>query len=146
MFERLSSFAPWILGTTRVMVGTLLALHGAQKVLGAFGGIPEGVPAFIVWIAGPIELVGGLLIAAGLFTRPAAFLMSGLMAFAYFLGHAGKGFWPILNGGELAAVYSWLSLYLAAQGPGAWALDNLRTRRAAAPAPASHGRGDLRAA
>jgi putative oxidoreductase len=51
------------------------------------------------------------------------------MAFAYFLGHAGKGFWPILNGGELAIVYSWLSLYLAAQGPGAWALDNLRSRR-----------------
>jgi putative oxidoreductase len=129
MFGGLSGFAPRVLGATRVFAGVLLASHGAQKLLGAFGGIPEGVPGFIVWTAGPIELVGGALLAIGLFTRPTAFLMSGLMAFAYVLGHAGKGFWPILNGGELAIVYSWLLLYLAAQGPGAWALDNLRSRR-----------------
>jgi len=129
MFAKLQSFAPRILGVTRLLVGVMLACHGAQKVLGAFGGLPAGVPGFIVWIAGPIELLGGALIAAGLFTRGAAFLMSGLMAFAYFLAHAGKGFWPILNGGELAIVYCWLSLYLAAQGPGAWALDNLRSAR-----------------
>jgi len=129
MSKKLQSFAPEILGTTRLLVGILLACHGAQKLLGAFGGIPEGVPAFIVWIAGPVELIGGSLMAAGLVTRHASFVMSGLMAFAYFLGHAGKGFWPILNGGELAIVYSWLSLHLAAQGPGAWALDNLRSGR-----------------
>jgi len=129
MFKKLQPLAPQILGTTRVLVGILLACHGAQKLLGAFGGVPGGVPGFIVWIAGPIELIGGALMAAGLFSRSASFLMSGLMAFAYVLGHAGKGFWPILNGGELAIVYSWLSLYLAAQGPGAWALDNLRSRR-----------------
>jgi putative oxidoreductase len=146
MFDKLQSFAPQILATTRVFVGVLLALHGAQKVLGAFGGVPEGVPAFIVWIAGPIELVGGALTALGLFTRPSSFLMSGLMAFAYFLGHAGKGFWPILNGGELAIVYSWLSLYLAAQGPGAWALDNLRSRGDSAPRHADRTQSELRAA
>ena len=129
MFKKLQPLAPQILGTTRVLVGILLACHGAQKLLGLFGGIPAGVPAFIVWIAGPIELFGGALMAAGLFSRGSSFLMSGLMAFAYFLGHAGKGFWPILNGGELAIAYSWLSLYLAAQKPGAWALDNLRSRR-----------------
>jgi putative oxidoreductase len=129
MVRKLQPLAPQILGTTRLLVGILLACHGAQKLLGLFGGIPAGVPAFIVWIAGPIELFGGALMAAGLFSRSTSFLMSGLMAFAYFLGHAGKGFWPILNGGELAIVYSWLSLYLAAQGPGAWALDNLRSRR-----------------
>lgn len=123
MFEKLSRFAPQVLGVTRVFVGLLLASHGAQKVLGAFGGAPEGAPGFVVWTAGPIELVGGALLAVGWFTRPVAFLMSGLMAFAYLLGHAGRGFWPILNGGELAIVYSWLSLYLAASGPGAWALD-----------------------
>jgi len=145
MLERLSRFAPQVLAATRVFTGILLASHGAQK-FGAFGGIPDGVPAFIVWIAGPIELVGGALLALGLFTRPAAFLMSGLMAFAYFLGHAGKGFWPILNGGELAIVYSWLSLYLAAQGPGAWALDGLRTRRGSARQPAQSDRSPLRAA
>jgi putative oxidoreductase len=129
MYAKLRSFAPRILGVMRLLVGVMLACHGAQKVLGAFGGLPAGVPGFIVWIAGPIELLGGALIAAGLFTRGAAFLMSGLMAFAYFLAHAGKGFWPIQNGGELAIVYCWLSLYLAAQGPGAWALDNLRSGR-----------------
>jgi putative oxidoreductase len=129
VFKKLQPFAPQILGTTRGLVGILLASHGAQKLLGLFGGIPAGVPPFIVWIAGPIELLGGVLLVTGLFTRGTAFLMSGLMAFAYFMGHAGKGFWPILNGGELAIVYSWLSLYLAAQGPGAWALDNLRSRR-----------------
>jgi len=129
MFAKLGRVAPQILGVTRVFVGILLACHGAQKLLGAFGGIPPGVPGFIVWIAGPIELVGGALMAAGLFARGTSFLMSGLMAFAYVLGHAGKGLWPILNGGELAIVYSWLSLYLAAQGPGAWAVDNRRARR-----------------
>lgn len=133
MFRGLSRFAPRVLGVTRILAGVLLASHGAQKLLGAFGGIPEGVPGFIVWTAGPIELVGGALLAIGYFTRPTAFLTSGLMAFAYVLGHAGKGFWPILNGGELAIVYSWLSLYLAAQGPGAWALDNRREGGRATP-------------
>ncbi len=137
MFARLSRRAPEILGVTRILVGILLASHGAQK-FGAFGGVPAGVPGFIVWIAGPIELVGGALLALGLFTRGTAFLTSGLMAFAYFMGHAGKGFWPILNGGELAIVYSWLSLYLAAQGPGAWAFDTSRRHAGEAPAPAAH--------
>jgi putative oxidoreductase len=129
MYRTLERFAPQILAVTRILVGTLLAAHGAQKVLGAFGGPPAGAPAAIVWVAGPIELVGGALMAIGLFTRGAAFLMSGLMAFAYFMAHAPQGFWPILNGGELAIAYSWLSLYLAAQGPGAWALDNLWSTR-----------------
>jgi putative oxidoreductase len=132
MFKKLERLAPHILGVTRILVGTLLALHGAQKLLGAFGGPPAGAPAVVVWVAGPIELFGGALIAVGLFSRTAAFLMSGLMAFAYFMAHAPQGFWPILNGGELAIAYSWLSLYLAAHGPGAWALDSLRAPREAA--------------
>lgn len=129
MSKRLERFAPEILGATRILIGTLLACHGAQKVLGAFGGAPAGAPAAILWIAGPIELVGGALMAIGLFSRGAAFLMSGLMAAAYFMAHAPQGFWPILNGGELAIAYSWLSLYLAARGPGAWALDKRRAAR-----------------
>jgi putative oxidoreductase len=137
MLNRLQRLAPEILGGTRFLIGVLLVCHGAQKVLGAFGGVPQGVPAFIVWIAGPIELVGGVLLTIGLFTRPTAFLMSGLMAFAYFLGHASHGFWPILNGGELAIAYCWLSLYLAAQGPGAWALDHLRLVSRVAISPAA---------
>lgn len=136
MLKTLERFAPQILGATRILFGIMVACHGAQKVLGAFGGIPASAPAVIVWIAGPIELIGGALIATGLLTRGAGFLMSGLMAFAYFMAHASKGFWPILNGGELAIAYSWLSLYLAAQGPGAWALDNLMSaQNEAIPTP-----------
>ena len=125
--------ASGILGAARILVGVLLACHGAQKVFGAFGGPPAGAPAFVVWVAGPIELVGGVLLVVGLLARGTAFLMSGLMAFAYFIGHASRGFWPILNGGELAIAYCWFSLYLAAHGPGAWALDNRRAPRAPAP-------------
>ena len=129
MTKKLERFAPEVLGASRILVGILLACHGAQKILGAFGGAPAGAPAGILWTAGPIELVGGTLMALGLFSRQAAFLMSGLMAVAYFMAHAPRGFWPILNGGELAIVYSWFSLYLVARGPGAWALDNLRAAR-----------------
>jgi putative oxidoreductase len=128
LFPSLAPLAPQILGNARIGIGTLMACHGAQKVFGAFGGPPAGAPAWVVWTAGPIELIAGSLLAVGLGSRGAAFLLSGLMAFAYFLGHAGRGFWPILNGGELAIAYCWVTLYLAAQGPGAWALDNLRDR------------------
>jgi putative oxidoreductase len=127
--NKLGAFAPHILGATRILVGILFGCHGAQKLLGAFGGPHEGTPAAILWTAGPIELLGGALIALGLFTRPAAFLSSGLMAFAYFMAHAPKGFWPLLNGGELAIVYCWFFLYVAAQGPGAWALDSQMASR-----------------
>jgi putative oxidoreductase len=126
MFNRLQRFSPTILGITRLLFGVMLVLHGAQKLLGAFGGPPAGAPVPVLWIAGSIELVGGGLIAVGLFARSAAFLVSGLMAFAYFMAHAPHGFWPIANGGELAIAYCWIALYVAAQGPGAWALDNLR--------------------
>jgi len=122
--KKLSSFAPHILGITRIIAGVLFASHGAQKVLGAFGGPHADAPLFVVWVAGLIELLGGSLIAVGLFTRQTAFLSSGLMAFGYFMAHAPRGFWPIQNGGELAIVYCWLFLYFAAEGPGAFAIDN----------------------
>ena len=129
MFDKLSRYAPQVLGIMRILFGIMMACHGAQKVFGAFGGMPPGVPPHIKWIAGGIELVGGALIAIGLFTRPAAFLVSGLMAFAYFMGHAPQGFWPKQNQGELAVIYCWLALYYAAAGPGAWSLDGLRAPR-----------------
>lgn len=128
-FTRLHTLAPAILGVTRFLAGTMFACHGAQKVIGAFGGIPPGVPAHIVWIAGPIEFFGGILIAIGLFTRPVAFLASGLMAVAYFWGHGLNAFWPKTNGGEPAVLYCWLFLYIAAHGSGAFAVDNLIRRR-----------------
>ena len=126
--DRFNAQAPRILGVTRVLAGIMFACHGAQKLFGLFGGIPPGVPKALIWSAGPIELVGGALIAVGLFTRMTAFVCSGLMAFAYFIGHAHNGFWPASNGGEMAVLYCWLFLFMAAQGPGAWALDNLRRR------------------
>jgi putative oxidoreductase len=129
MFNRLQKHAAKILGITRILFGIMMALHGAQKVFLLFGGLPPGVPPFIRWGAGLIELVGGTLVAVGLFTRPAAFLLSGLMAFAYFMGHAPKGFLPTVNQGEVAVIYCWFALYLAAQGPGAWSLDGLRRGR-----------------
>jgi putative oxidoreductase len=129
MFNWLRPHAERILGITRILFGVMMALHGAQKVFGLFGGLPPGVPPMIKWVAGLIELVGGGLVAVGLFTAPAAFLVSGLMAAAYFMGHASKGFLPTQNEGELAVIYCWFALYLAAHGPGAWALDRMMGRR-----------------
>jgi putative oxidoreductase len=126
--DRFTSLAPKILGILRILTGVMFTCYGAQKMFGAFGGLPPGAGGWMVTLSGTIELIGGALIAIGLFTRPAAFLCSGMMAFAYFIGHAGNGFWPRLNGGEPAILYCWLFLYIAAQGPGAFALDNLRAR------------------
>lgn len=124
--ERFTSQAPRILSILRILAGVMFACHGAQKILGAFGGMPPGVPMTAeIWIAGIIELAGGALIAIGLFTRTTAFIASGLMAVAYFKGHAAGGFFPKVNGGEPAVMYCWLFLYIAAAGPGAWAVDTL---------------------
>jgi putative oxidoreductase len=129
LFDRLGAQSARILGIFRVLAGVMFACHGAQKILGAFGGIPPEHMNALTRTAGIIELVGGALIALGLFTRPAAFLCSGLMAFAYFIGHAGQGFFPKANGGEPAVLYCWIFLYFAAQGPGAFALDGVIGRK-----------------
>ena len=123
MFKALTSRQAQVLALLRIIVGLLFVCHGAQKVFGAFGGVPPGTPEGIKWAAGLIELITGTLMAIGLFTRPAAFLASGLMAAAYFMGHASGGFFPIVNHGELAVVYCFLFLYLSAAGPGAWSVD-----------------------
>lgn len=132
----MSHWAPKILGIMRILTGIMFACHGAQKLFGAFGGSPAGrpPPAWIQYGAGSIEFFGGILIALGLFTRPVAFLASGTMAVAYFYGHARNGtlpmvIFPKVNGGEPAVMYCWLFLYIAAAGPGAFALDNLIFRR-----------------
>jgi putative oxidoreductase len=112
----------------RVVVGLLFACHGAQKlfgVLGGFGGQPGATASLgsLMGAAGVIEFVGGLLIALGLFAGTAAFLCSGEMATAYFMAHAPRGFWPILNQGELAVVYCFAFLYVATRGSGLWSID-----------------------
>lgn len=111
----------------RIVVGFLFLWHGVQKLLG-FPPLPAGIeiPAFVTYIAGPIELIGGVLVTIGLFTRWAAFLSSGLMAFAYWMGHGTKALLPILNQGELAALYCFVFLYIAAHGAGRWSLDGSR--------------------
>ena len=124
----------------RIVVGVIFVGHGAQKLFGAFGGIPPGMaPPFIIYGAGSLEFFGGILIALGLFARPVAFILSGMMACAYFIGHARNGFFPKTNGGELAVIFCWLYLYIAAQGPGAFALDNV-WRRAQRAATVADGR------
>jgi putative oxidoreductase len=106
----------------RVVSGLLFASHGAQKLFGAFGGAPVE-PGSLMGVAGVIEVAGGVLIAIGLVTRTLAVLCSGEMAVAYFMSHATKGAWPIQNGGELAVIYCFVFLYVAARGAGAFSLD-----------------------
>lgn len=107
----------------RIVTGFLFLWHGMGKLFGFPEPMPPGVPAFIIWVAGPIELFGGILVMIGLFTRPAAFLASGLMAFAYWMGHGTKALLPVVNGGELAVVYCFLFLFISARGSGIWSLD-----------------------
>ena len=107
----------------RIVTGFLFMWHGIQKLFGFPGTMPPGVPAFIIWVAGPLELFGGILVMIGLFTRPVAFVLSGLMAFAYWMGHGFHALLPILNQGELAVVYCFLFLFISAHGSGIWSLD-----------------------
>jgi len=110
----------------RIATGFLFLWHGMQKLLGFPGEMPPGVPAFIIWVAGPIELFGGILVMIGLFTRWAAFLASGLMAFAYWMGHGTRALLPVINQGELAVLYSFVFLFIAARGSGIWSVDGAR--------------------
>ena len=107
----------------RVVVGFLFLWHGSQKLLGFPGGFRDGMPAFVTYVAGPIELIGGLMIMAGVFTRATAFICSGLMAAAYWIGHGTKAVLPAENGGELAALYCFVFLFIAARGAGIWSVD-----------------------
>ena len=110
----------------RIVTGLLFLFHGSQKLLSWPVEAMAGLPPFITYIAGPIELVGGVLVMIGLFSRWAAFLCSGLMAAAYWMAHGTKALYPILNGGELAVLYCFVYLYIAAHGPGIWSIDSLR--------------------
>jgi putative oxidoreductase len=118
-------WSPYFLSLLRVVIALLLLQHGGQKVFG----YPESrlaTPPLFSWplgIAGILELVGGLLLLLGLFTRPAAFILSGQMAVAYFMVHFPEAWWPIHNRGELAVIYCFVFLYLVAAGPGPLSLD-----------------------
>ncbi len=125
-----TAWAPRLLSVLRIMTGLLLLQHGLGKIF-KFPVIPAFAKLDLVsmpGIAGFFELIGGVLLVIGLFSRCAAFLVSGMCAVGYFMVHAPRGFYPILNGGELIALYAFVLLYLAAAGPGPWSIDAARKR------------------
>jgi putative oxidoreductase len=123
----LATWFPRVLSILRIMVGLLFLEHGMSKYLSLPVSPSTGVaPMSLSGINGMIELVGGVLIVLGLFTRPVAFMLAGDMAVAYFIAHAPRGFFPLLNAGELAIIYCFVFLYLAVAGGGVWSLDHLR--------------------
>jgi putative oxidoreductase len=129
---RWRSWSPYLLSVLRIMAAFLFIQFGTGKLFALPAAImPGGVTAPMwsqAWFAGFLETFGGLLLLAGLFTRPVAFLLSGEMAFAYFIGHAPQGFWPVLNQGHPAVLFCFLFLYLSAAGGGPWSLDAARNR------------------
>lgn len=122
------AWAPQLRSVLRVVAGFLFMAHGTQKLFGAPAAEPRDPVELLslIGVAGVLESFGGLLLLLGLLTRPVAFLLAGEMAVAYFLRHLPRGFWPILNRGELAALYCFVFLYFAAVGGGPWSLDALR--------------------
>ncbi|MGH7256963.1 MAG: DoxX family protein [Nitrospiraceae bacterium] len=125
MASFLRSYEPQIYAVLRMVTGFLFLWHGTQKLL-AFPVPPPPVPPFVIAIAGPIELVGGLLVMIGLFAGWAAFVCSGLMAFAYWMVHGPQALLPIQNGGELAVLFCFVFLYISARGSGIWSVDAAR--------------------
>lgn len=130
LMNSLNRFADPVYCIMRLLVGLMFAAHGAQKVLGWFPkpGQPPASLDMLTTVGGWIELICGLLIAVGLLTRPAAFLASGTMAVAYFMAHASGGFFPIVNRGELAVIYTWVFLFMFFYGPGRWSVDAMMRR------------------
>ena len=123
------TWEPRILSVLRIVVGVLYMEHGLAKILD-FPHQPNHAPyavfTLVPGLQGLLELVGGLLLALGLFTRTVAFILAGNMAVAYFMAHTPRGFFPLLNGGELVIVYCFIFLYFWAAGGGEWSLDRLR--------------------
>jgi len=131
MFRNNSFLADWqprILSAMRIVVALLFLQHGLVKVFGFPMPGPASLPPLLM-LAAAIEIIGSLLLLIGLFTEVAAFIMSGEMAFAYFMAHAPKSVYPIANGGDLAILFCFVFLYLAFAGGGPWSLDSVRMRR-----------------
>lgn len=130
--EKLDRYTPYALAALRVVAALIFMEHGTQKLLGfpapPEGGLPE--VGSLLWIGAWIELVGGILLLFGLFTRPVAFIVSGEMAVAYWMFHAPASLYPVLNGGDAAILYTFVFLLLVFTGPGALSLDGWRNARA----------------
>jgi putative oxidoreductase len=124
--ERLNAFQPQALAVLRIMAALLFLAHGTMKLFafpGAQPGLPDPIPMLFL-VGALIELIGGALVAIGLFTRPVAFILSGQMAVAYFMFHFPKSFFPSLNGGDAAVLYCFIFLFFVFSGAGAWSVDN----------------------
>jgi putative oxidoreductase len=125
----IAHYTPYVLSIVRIVVALLFFEHGTSRMFG-FPSPASAEPLFTLhWFAGAIEFTGGALLALGLFSRAAAFIMSGEMAFAYFISHAPASFFPILNRGDSAILYCFVFFYFAFAGPGPWSLDAVLSRK-----------------
>lgn len=123
MFDRLSAYAPQALAVLRIVTALLFVLHGTQKIIG-FPASDMTPPLFSLFgLAGIIEIVAGILVLIGFFTRPAAFIAAGEMAVAYWMAHAPANLFPAMNGGDAAILFCFIFLYLVFSGPGVWSLN-----------------------
>jgi len=127
MEKTLAPFAPYAFAILRIIAGLLFVAHGGQKVFGWFGGQPFPLGS-LFGLAGIIEMIFGILITIGLLTSFAAFIASGQMAVAYFIGHLPKSFWPLENEGEPAVLFCFIFLLIATHGAGIWSVDTARGR------------------
>ena len=123
-------FAPHVLSILRIMAALLLLQHGFSKFLAWPAAMQMPAMFSLIWFAGVIEIVGGVLLALGLLTQPVAFILAGELAFAYFIGHAPRGFFPLTNAGEAAVLFCFVFFYLAFAGGGPWSADALWRRKA----------------
>ncbi|MFJ2176266.1 DoxX family protein [Streptomyces sp. NPDC101062] len=142
MYTRLNAAQPYALGLFRVVVGLLFTCHGAGSLFGAFSKETVAAGTWPGWFAAAIELVGGALVLLGLGTRPAAFISSGAMAYAYFTVHQPEGLFPIANNGELSVMFCWSFLLIVFTGPGAFALDQFLPSRGSATTTAEDKRDE----
>lgn len=134
MLDNLGRYTPQVLALLRIMAALLFMAHGTAKL---FGFPPSGEEAAggggvtgLMLVAGILETFGGLLLLVGLFTRPVAFVLSGMMAVAYFMAHAPRNFFPIHNGGDAAILFCFVFFFLVFAGPGAWSVDGKRSAAA----------------
>jgi putative oxidoreductase len=132
LYSRADSLSPYVLSIVRIVVALLFLEHGMSRLFSFPMPMPAETVFSLHWFAGAIELTGGALLTVGLLSRPAAFIMSGEMALAYFLSHAPRGFFPILNRGDGAILFCFIFFYIAFAGPGPWSLDAMLGRKRAA--------------
>lgn len=130
MDNMLNFWSPRVQSLLRIVAAFLFIQHGTQKMFGFPAAQHAPFELFsLMGAAGTLEVVGGVLLLIGLFTRPVAFILSGQMAFAYFMAHAPQSFWPLLNGGELAVQWCFLFLFFAVAGGGVWSLDQYLSKK-----------------